>query len=77
METRADELLVHIAAPSRALDDKRYIAVAKAIRDFRPAVITRVSGPDTDSPSTPSKDKPPPSGKDDSSVITRLVPVVF
>ncbi len=42
------ELLVHITASSTALDDKGYIAIARSVLDFRPAIITRVSGPDTE-----------------------------
>ncbi|OAL17502.1 hypothetical protein AYO22_11537 [Fonsecaea multimorphosa] len=49
METVENELLVHINAPSTARDDRRYISIAKSILDFRPAIITKVSG--TDPPS--------------------------
>ena len=38
------ELLVHITASSTANDDKRYIAIARSVLDFRPAIITKVSG---------------------------------
>lgn len=54
MEMAEHELLVHIAASSRLQDDKRYIAVARAVLDFQPAIITRVSGPDPDYSWTPS-----------------------
>ncbi|EXJ56566.1 hypothetical protein A1O7_06910 [Cladophialophora yegresii CBS 114405] len=37
------ELLVHITASSTALDDKRYVAMARSVLEFRPAIITRVS----------------------------------
>ena len=48
MEPGGHELLVHIGASSSAHDDKRYIAIAGSVLDFRPAIITRVSGPNTD-----------------------------
>ena len=43
------ELLVHIAAPSTAKDDRRYAAIAQSILDFKPAAVTRVDGPDFNS----------------------------
>ena len=66
MET---ELLVHVAAGARAADDIRYLAIAQAIQDFRPAIITKVYGFDTLHASTLSLDK--------HSMISRLVLIVM
>jgi hypothetical protein len=66
------ELLVHVTASSTARDDKRYVDIARAVLDFRPAIVTRVSG---------SEPLPPPSPyseynikEDDGSVMIRWVP---
>jgi hypothetical protein len=48
MESTQHEILVHISAQSRASDDKGYLSLAKAIQEFKPAIMTRV----TDRPET-------------------------
>lgn len=48
MEPGDHELLVHITAPSTARHDKKYVALAKSVLGFRPAIMTRVCGPEPD-----------------------------
>ncbi|OCT48716.1 hypothetical protein CLCR_05316 [Cladophialophora carrionii] len=62
------ELLIHVTASSTALDDKRYVAIARSVLDFRPAIITRVSGCEA----LPSPDVNIREG--DGSAMIRLVP---
>ncbi|KIW92273.1 uncharacterized protein Z519_07257 [Cladophialophora bantiana CBS 173.52] len=71
--TVENELLVHVNAASTARDDRRYIAIAQSILDFRPAIITRVSGPGPHPPSSASREEL--GGADEHEVVvdTRLV----
>jgi hypothetical protein len=50
MGSEADEVLVHITTPCTRDYDLRVASLAQAIRDFRPAIVTKVSGYDDQLP---------------------------
>ena len=75
MEMADLEILVHITAPSGARDDKRFIALANAVRNFVPAITTKVSGFPKDATSSPSLAQSPAVEEVALTVNERLVPV--
>lgn len=52
MDNFACDLLVHITAPSRVEDDKRYATIAQSVLDFQSLTTTKVIGRDSQSQSS-------------------------